>query len=334
MKKTVMVAAVIMLFMCMNSFGQKLPISSKDELWVYALEHSKSISVSVGSQLPVGTNSYKWVQLESSTLACISNTIIKTKTGLDVVNPKDSFYIWVHVYGSDGYPLFTGMNQFNLVEKSGSYSVPAGYGNVILDLFDNIALPIDGGAQWAEVAFPGSDGKTYNFAGLQTWDGKLLFPRQLAGTNAFLVVGTANGVKFWNISNGQVLCPQSYDILPSVTIRGIVPVTDGNIAVSIPSTNGVGQNQSVEYTSTKSQLTSISFCTSEGKWCKLIKIKKAGDKNWGDPLPLTSDSTGAYNVNLQLDAGIYYVIPIWSPDDLSGCLDPWYQPYDNGGGKG
>lgn len=334
MKKIVMIVAVFALFIGVNSSGQKLPIGSKDELRIYALEQSKSVSVSLGSQLPIGTNSYKYVQLESSTVACISNTIIKTKLTLDVVNPKDSFYIWVYVYGSDGYPLFTGMNRFDLVEKNGSYSVPADYGNVVLDLFDSIPLPIDGGAQWAEVAFTGSDGKIYNSANLQVWNGKLLFPRQLAGTNAVLVVGMANGIqKFWNISSGQVMDPQSYDILPNVTIRGIVPITDGNIVVDVPSTNGVGQNLSVEYNSTKNQLVAISFYTSEGKLCKTVKIRKAGDNNW-TAYPLILDSTGEYYyVNLQFGVGIYYVIPVWDPIDFSGLPDPWYPPY-NGDARG
>jgi hypothetical protein len=319
-----------------NSFGQKLPIGSKDELRTYALEQSRSVSVSVGTQLPAGTNSYKYVQLESSTMACISNTILKTKLVLDIVNPKDSFYIWVYVSNSDGFPLFTGMNQFNLVQTNGAYSVPTGYGNVVLDLYENIPLPIDGGAQWAEVAFIGADGKTYNFSSLQVWDNKLLFPRQLAGTNAFLVVGTASGgIKYWNVSNGQVLDPQEFDVLPSVIIRGIVPIMDGNIVVTVPTTNGVGQNLSVEYTSTKSQLVAISFYTSEWKWCKTVKIRKAGEKDW-TTYSLILDSTGEYYyVNLQFDVGVYYVVPVWDPADISGLPDPWYPPYYyDGGGKG
>jgi hypothetical protein len=325
---------VAVLFMSLSSLGQKLPIGSKAELRIWALEQSKAVSVSVGAQLPAGTNSYKYVQLESSTVNGISNTVLKTKLSLDATDPKDPCYMQVCVYGSNGFPLFSGMNQFYLVENKGSYTLPPGYGDVTLSLCDNITLPIDGQAQWAEAAFTGSDGKICNFSGLQIWNGKPVFSWKLAGTNAFLVVGMSDGsIRYWNVSNGQTIVPQTLDVVPATIITGIIPMTDGNVVVNIPTTNGIGQNQSVEYTSTKNQLVALSFYTSEGKWAKAVKIRKSGSNDW-TTYSMVLDSTGKYYyVNLQFGVGVYYAVPVLDPADLTELADPWYPPYIYGDGE-
>ncbi|MDE1941247.1 MAG: hypothetical protein KGI66_03965 [Patescibacteria group bacterium] len=307
-------------------------IKSEDALRVYALGQCANASASVGSALPSGNESYGYVPVSESTAAGISNTIAGMNLSIDVVNPKDSLYAWAAVYNADGDQLFNGYHQFWLVNGKGGYSMPDDYGNISLKLYDYIPVRI-ANAQSAFIDILNDAGQTQAEINLNVYNGKVYFPRQLAGSNVVLAVyayssGTGNWL-YWNGKDGSQINPQHFAVALKTSIQGIVSLTDTNVYVTVPTTNGIGYNLTAELKSTGKQWLGVSFVTSEGKLFKGAWVLQAGDTQW-TPYTLTG---GAEYFAIPVQQGVYYIVPVWDPQDLTEPADPWYPPY-NGGGKG
>ena len=339
MKRTIAIALTLTAAFALNTFAQDLPmLRSKDALRTYALEQSANVAASINASLPVGNNSYGYVPVEEATASSISNTIRGMNLSVDVANPNDSLFVWAGAYNADGDPLFTGYHQFSLVNGKGSYALPPDYGDVTLTLFDNIPIKVNADAQSAIIDILGPDGKTQMEYSLDVRNGKVYFPRQLAGTNAMLAVyisgskGVGPGWLYWNVNNGSQVNPEHFNVTLKPTIQGVVSVTDlANVWLSIPTTNGIGNNLTVEYKSTGKSWVGASFYTTEGKWFTGAWVRKAGTSDW---VPYTATiGEKAVFINIPIQQGIYYIVPTWNPGDLTEPADPWYPPYD-GGGKG
>ncbi len=340
MKRTIAIALTLTAAFALNLNAQDLPmLRSKDALRTYALEQSANVAASINASLPVGNNSYGYVPVEEATASGISNTIRGMNLSVDVANPNDSLFVWAGAYNSDGDPLFTGNHQFKLENAKGGYALPTDYGDVTLALYDEIPIRIDG-AQSAQLTIQNGNGETQFGTSLRVYNGKVYFPRQLAGTNAILSVMTLVGGKgggtveqwlYWNVGNGSSIKPEHFAVNLKATIQGIVSVTDlANVEVAVPTTNGIGNNLTVEYKSTGKAYVGASFYTTEGKWFTGAWIRKAGTSDW---VPYTATiGGGSVFINIPMLPGIYYIVPTWNPGDLTEPADPYYPPY--GGGKG
>ena len=315
-------------------------LRSKDALRTYALEQSANAAASINASLPVGNNSYGFVPVESPTAEGISNTIRHMNLSVDVANPNDYLYIWAGAYNSDGDPLFTGYHQFKLENAKGGYALPAGYGDVTLALYDEIPIRIDG-ATSAQLTIQNENGETQFGTSLRVYNGKVYFPRQLAGTNAILSVLTQVGGKgdgtvdqwlYWNVGNGSSIKPEHFAINLKATIQGIVSITDNNVMVPVPTTNSIGQNLTAELKITANRNVLSSFLTTEGKWFKGAWVRKAGTSQWQYYAADAFKDAGVMGVLLSVQTGIYYIIPVWNDGDLIEPADPWYPPYGDGKG--
>ncbi|MDE2172419.1 MAG: hypothetical protein KGJ33_00530 [Patescibacteria group bacterium] len=308
---------------------------SKDALRTYALEQSANVAASINASLPVGNNSYGFVPVGEPTAEGISNTIAGMNLSVDVANPNDGLFVWAGAYNADGDPLFTGYHQFWLVNGKGGYALPPDYGNVTLTLFDNIPIKVNADAQSAIIDILNDAGVTTAEYSLNVQNGKVYFPRQLAGTNAMLAVyisggkGVGPGWLYWNVSSGSQVTPEHFDVALKSTIQGVVSLTDTNVYVTVPTTNSVGYNLTAELKSTSKQWLGVSFSTSEGRLFKGAWVRKAGDALWTPYAP----TGGTKYFLLPVEQAIYYIIPVWNDGDLVEPADPWYPPYD-GGGKG
>ena len=348
MKRTIAIALTLTAAFALNLNAQDLPmLRSKDALRTYALEQSANVAASINASLPVGNNSYGFVPVEEATAVGISNTIHGMNLSVDVANPNDSLFVWAGAYNADGDPLFTGYHQFSLVNGKGGYALPPDYGDVTLALFDNIPIKVNN-AQSAILAILGPDGTTQMEYSLDVRNGKVYFPRQLAGTNAILAVYAGIEVKpgqmqydweYWNVNNGSKFSSEHFNVALKSTIRGVVSVADqGEIFVSVPTTNGIGYNQTLELkcTSVARTLSLASFQTTEGKWFRGAWIRKAGASAWSwyDALPdVYPGGKQVMAVYVYQTKGVYYIVPVWVDGDLTEPSDPFYPPY-NGGGKG
>ncbi len=343
MKRTI--ALTLTAAFALNLNAQDLPmLRSKDALRTYALEQSANVAASINASLPVGNNSYGYVPVEEATASGISHTIRGMNLSVDVANPNDSLFVWAGAYNADGDPLFTGYHQFSLVNGKGGYALPPDYGDVTLTLFDNIPIKVNN-ARSAILAILGPDGKTQMEYSLNVQNGKVYFPRQLAGTNALLAVytsggkGDASGWLYWNVGNGTSVQPEHFNVTLKSTIQGVVSAVDqGEIFVSVPTTNSVGYNLTLELRSTSvaRTLSLASFQTTEGKWFRGAWIRKAGtsDWSWNNALPdVYPGGKQVMAVYVYQTTGVYYVVPVWNDGDLAEPADPWYPPY-YGGGKG
>lgn len=347
MKRTI--ALMVSVLSVMSTFAQDLPmIQSKDTLRTYALEQSADVAASINASLPVGNDSYDFVPVSEPTAEGISNTIAGMNLSVDVANHNDPLFIWAGAYNVDGDPLFTGWKQFWLVNGKGGYALPDGYGDVTMELFDNIPIRV-GGAQSAIINIKDSNGQTIMGASVRVENGKVYFPRQLAGTNAILsvyVTGSKEvgpGWLYWDVSNGSKITPEHFGVTLKTTIRGVVSAKDtasnhtNTVTLVVPTTNNIGENLTIEYKSNGRGLLRLFSWTSEGKWFKGAWVRKAGTEQW---IPYTATVTApptAVFIEVPVQSGIYYVVPSWDPQDLTEPADPWYPPYDggsNGGGKG
>ena len=330
MKRTIAIALTLTAVFALNTYAQDLPmIGSKDALRTYALEQAANVAASISTSLPVGNNSYGYVPVSEATASGISNTIAGMNLSVDVANPNDSLFIWAGAYNSDGDPLFTGYNQFNLVLGKGGYALPADYGNITLGLYDNIPIKVNG-AQQAIVDILGPNGQTEAEYSLNVQNGKVYFPRQLAGTNAILAVftnsataGSPGGWAYWNVGNGSSIQSQHFNVTLNSPIQGIVSFTDANVFVTVPTTNSIGNNLTAEFKATGKELVSVSFWTTEGKWFKGAWVRKAGTSQWQQYIAVVDKSAGMMDFALPITAtGIYYIIPVWSAGDLIEPADP------------
>lgn len=309
-------------------------IRSTDALRTYAIEQTANVSASINTSLPSDARSWDYVSVQEATADGIGNTIRGMSLSVDVVNPNDYLFVWAGSYNADGDVMFSGWKQFRLVAGKGGYALPADYGDITLSLVDNVPLRING-AQSASIVVLDDNGQTTMGTSLQVRDGKVYFPRQLAGMNAILAVYTGkegNGWLYWNVSNGSQTTPERFNITLKSIVKGVVSVTDlANVEVAVPTTNHVGNNITVEYKSTDKGLVGASFFTTEGKWFLGAWVRKAGTSDW---VPYKAAiGGGSVFINIPMQPGTYYIVPAWNDGDLIEPADPWYPPYD-GGGKG
>jgi len=338
MKKMIMVG-IMAAFFCTSLLAQDLPmLRSTDALRTYALEESARVTASINASLPVGNNSYGFVPVESPTAEGINNTIRHINLSMDVANPNDYLYTWSGVYSSDGDPLFTGSKRFKLENAKGGYALPVDYGDVTLVLYDEIPIRI-ANAQSAQLTIQNSKGETEFGTSLRVSNGKVYFPRQLAGTNAVLSVsvlvpakgdGSVEQWLYWSVRTGSSIKPEHFTVNLKTTIQGVLSITDDNVMVPVPTRNGIGTNITAELKITANRSTLLSFWTTEGKWFKGTWVRKAGTSQWQYYPAVVFKEVGVMGVLLNMEIGIYYSIPDWNDGDLVEPSDPWYPSYYGG----
>jgi hypothetical protein len=177
-----------------------------------------------------------------------------------------------------------------------------------------------------------ADGTTGQSYSINVRDGKVFISKQLAGQDYILSVLTnASGWKFWDIGgDGAAVGVNSYNVAFNPIFPDIVVARNSNVTVQVGTNSGVGSNKMMEYESTKQQTVNIVFVTSEGKYSQGIKYRKVGGDGKWQWLPVTA---GQSSVSFNADIGIYHMIPVWDPKDLTEPVDPWTPP-SGGGGKG
>ena len=325
-------------------------LQSEEALRTYALEQSSKVGASIYAPLSVGDNANSYVALSENSVAGIISTVKAMSLSVDVPNPKDFLCTWVGVYDASGNILFTGTKSYYLVPSGSSYVMPPDYGDVVLEMCEDIPITISG-AQSAMVDILGSDGRTTSEYSLNIWNNKVFIPRKLCGTNAIIAVwtgdpnesipvgssvGSNRGWIYWNIGNGKWIQPTHFGVNLNPSVKGIASFLDQNVYVPVTTSNGVGNNMTAELKATKIGWStySVSFWTTEGKWCKSAWVRKTGEKNWVQYTPHFEAVHGMMSFSLLVQPGVYYIIPVWNNGDLVEPFDPWTPPYGNGGGKG
>ncbi len=326
-----------LIFFAFNLSAQDLSmIRSKDALRTYALEQSSIARASIYTSLyDTGNDSYKSVRVSESTAAGIISTIHGMDLSVNVVNPNDPLYIWAGVYNADGDELFFCYRQFYLMNGKGGYTLPPDYGNITLNLSENIPIKVNN-AQSAFIDILDDNGNSKDRHSLYVQNGKIYFPRQLAGTNAIVgvyisgVKGVDSSWQYWNVNNGSKVNPEHFGFALKPSIRGVVSIADADsIQVAVRTENGIGDNITAEYKSTSKAWVGASFYTTEGKWFIGAWVRKAGSSDWTYYKAVVGGKS--VSVNIPMLQGIYYVVPNWNDGDLIEPADPYYPPYEEEG---
>lgn len=320
--------ALISALVAGNALAQTtiLPITSKSDLSTYAVEQAAWVSVGIGTSVPAGNNAGAFVPVDKSVSGVPSfkstiGTIVKQDLSIADVNPNDPLFAYIYVYNADYDLLFMGWHQFNLVNGKGGYTMPQDYGEILIDLADNIPIKIPG-VQSAMVDLLNGSGQSGPSYSLTVQNDKVYFPRQLAEQNILLEAYVGSGWQFWDSADGSTVSPEKYaeDFDPS--FDGILTYTDEDFIVTLTTQNGVGENMTVEYTSTIAQTVFPTFKTSEGKSPQKILMRQSGTSEWNVVVG-----------RVPVGVGVYYFVPVWDASSLTEPSDPWYPP-SNGGGKG
>ena len=326
-------------------------LTSQAALKTYAEEQAYSVSVSISTFLPSGGNSSGYTPVTEATAAGIMSAVKSVSLSVDVVNPSDSLFTWAEVYSMDWDVLFSGYKQYKLVgpDPSGSYAMPSDYKDLTMDMAELIPIPI-AGADSAFVDDLNSKGQSQNNYNLQVRNGKVYFPKQLAGGDRILGVYTSNQSPngspntndnyvgnwvFWNIGKGGVpMHSTTYSASFSASIKGVTTMQDSDVFVVVPTIKGgyaYGGNITAELKVTTPFTSKVSFWTTEGKWFKSALVRKAGTAQWLTYIPTVDKTRGAMTFVLPVtETGTYFIIPQWNDGDLIEPADPYYPPYDGG----
>lgn len=337
MKKIVGLVVGLFVSIMSSVFAEDLTmITSKDALRTYAAEQCAWVSGSIISTLPVGDHAYAFVGLTNSSAESISNTIAGMNLAIDVINPNDNLYVWGAAFNADYEVMFYGYKSFNLISGKGGYSLPTGYGDFEMGMVDEVPIKVNG-ANWAILYMLDENGHTASSQMLSVKNDRVYFPWRKAGANAILSVyvsdkdGSNSRWLSWNVSGGRQVTAQHFAIALKSGVQGIVCATDqSQVYVPVATTNGVGNNLTLEYKSTGKSSTTVSFYTTEDKWFTGAWVRKAGTSEWLPYRAKVGDK--AVSVNIQVEKGTYYIVPTWNREDLSEPSLP--NPYGYGGEKG
>lgn len=310
---------------------KSLPIGSKDLLRTYAIEQSSQITAQIGTTIPTGGDRYQYTSVLKNTAAGISNTIAGMLLSIDVANPNDWIYVYNAVYNEDGDTLFSGSKHFKLENGKGGYALSVGYGDVPLNLSHTVPIKVDA-VRYAYISIMGENGQTQQMESVEVRDGKIYFPRSLAGENAILSLLIGDEWHHWSVQNGSYINPEHFNINLTSGIEGISSFKDQNVIVRIQTKNGVGKNQTAEVEVTGKSLITASFFTNEGKWFQGAWVRKAGATELVYYPAVVDERLSMMLIHIPVQAGVYYIIPDWHEADLVEPEDPYYPPYDGGGG--
>lgn len=336
---------IIFLALTHLGFGQEfLPISSVDALRTFAVEQAGYVSASIQSNIQVGENSGDFVAITDPSVAKIEKAIREMPLSIKVANPKDSLHVFASVYSNPdpngaGFDnlFYSTKKTFALVLQNGVYTLPKGFGDVELVLADEIPIMIKD-ANSAQMNMLNDAGETIAAQSVRVENGRMYFPRKLAGKNAILTVQTLfeqpNGTYiqdqlFWNVKNGGKITTQYFATPLNASIKNMVTITDAQTNVIVPTTKGLGENKTLEFTSTKTVTAFTSFQTSENKWFVGAWVRKSKETEWVY-YPGMMTSYYMY-IQFQVTPGVYYIIPKWNPQDLTPPVEPWVTPTYEGG---
>ncbi len=329
MKKIVFLIGMMIGFI-IQCFSEPAPgslpmISSVDNLRLYALGQSERVEAGFWQQTP-GVSNFKTAPVTEKSVAGIIKTVSSMDFNLDVVDFTSPISMDVSVRNADGDTLFTGFKRFSLVRGTGKYAteLPPGYGNIDLNM---TSVPIDiEGVTEAYIVFS-DDGQVTFSHELFVRDGKVFFPPEFAGTKNNLAVHV-NGKGFdnwyyWQIASGMGLDTVGKTMeVGKVTIEGFKTFlgngVNQNVDIVISTEQGKGVNQICELNVLGGDaIYTFSFQTTEGKWPIGYWVKRPDGSMTpyeGETMP---DGDGVIRwINLRLQKGTYYVIPVWNLQDL------------------
>ncbi|MFA6459513.1 MAG: hypothetical protein WCV79_03945 [Candidatus Paceibacterota bacterium] len=335
-------------------------VTSEDALRSYAFEQAAHVAISVSSALPLGNYAYSYSAVQTASAAGVQQAVRNANIiAISMAVPTDTIFIWIGVYDKDGDLLFGGYRNIRLLPTPFGFVLPPDYGTVELTLADNVPIKISG-ASSAMYSARDQNGNLASQNSLRVSNEKVFFPKQFAAKEILLAVyvsessptekgGAPMTWYYWNVVDGSrrttVDLAMNFDVkYPDLVIanKGVVEV--------IKTTNHVGNNLLVELTCEKTTEASFFFAVEDtviGQFEQFgggtlwngeyhlftgILVRESGSSEW-KLFPAMENTAPASWVELEFDAGTYYIIPTWSEGHLVSPPKPPYVPpsYPDGG---
>ncbi len=318
-----LVLLFLTLIIALKSFGQDLPLGSKEELRFYAVEQAYQVSGYIGTQLP-GEGDGDGSRILTRDTKGLNAALDKLKFTISVANPEAPIHKRTWVFNKDSDTLFVGNGNFWLEKGSdGNYKIPKGFGDIELQLIWEVPLYIPG-AQNASVLLFNENGYVIDRRQLKTEDGKVFFPQDLAGKKGILaVLNNSTGEYVWHyysLDHGKKLVGVEFDMSLKSSVRGILVQETGDyIMHEIETSNGYGEKITFEYHAHANSWLSIICSTTEGAHAKGYWVRTIGTewKYYPTGSPLTPNRS-----NVPVEANeVYQIIPVFDTKDLRDWSD-------------
>jgi hypothetical protein len=339
--------SVLLLFITMSVAHavQFLPIGSKAELRAYCIDNAHSVSAGMGSYLPLGNMANGYVELSQRTPEGISNTIRNLKLRIEVPNPQDWIYENGNVFDKDGYQLFWATKQFKLEAAKGSWKLPSDYGDLLLDLVDEVPISMPG-VTYAFITIQNDYGETIDSQRIRAENGKIFFPWRLAHARAILATYVEDGKgvtggetevgqpgwSYWNVESGAPITPEKFDVTIKAGMNGSLSFTDvSHVHIPVQTKGTYGINPTATYTSSGKQWITVSGKTSEARWFIGLKVRQAGTLEWATSYDVkVNPQNGSRYIEVPIYAsGVWHFVPIWNEGDfneIGASIEPTEPP--------
>ncbi len=308
-------------------------ITSAKALMSYAKERVVEATAngwSNGVNLP-GGNPYVWVTSSNPDIRVITQLLAKQMLSFNIGDPKSLVYLQAALFDDEQYILFTGQNQFNLVNGPGGWALPAGATNIVMKLNSEVPIYVPG-VSYAYVEVSNGDG-TYQYVWIQISGDRIMFPTSLCGFSGQLVLNVGQNTAAFDMSTGASVPPTPVSAQVQASLEGLITLDNPmEISFGLMGKAGGGPNTPIE-----NPLYQASF--SSPKTVSLYAVAPNGEiatsvivREVGNPMPTVYpiDQRGIFT-QVSFESGVY---DVWFVFPTFGEDTPYLPPYYNGGGMG
>ncbi len=313
----------------------RLPVKDREEVALDMLDRATSASAGVWSNSQTrnpGQDDQKTTRDLGVGLDGLSTAINKMGFKLIVANTNDQVYTWVNVNTDEETFLYANGTRRIVPSKvpNVAFSEPI---YLVFDFVYDPTIKVPGVRSARAYQIDAKTGETKREVRLDVSEDDLVtIPEDLIG-QALYEIRYDDGTTVLYGADGNIMTPTTVYTTVSVGIRNGVVVKNRDVEIlNIESYSGHGKNKFVHLVLDKEQEVGFEFQTTERVNAIGIKYRRAGQKHINDPWVEANFENGRDGV-MTLEAGNWYVIPLWDKTKFS----PWpdeYEPDDDGGFKG
>jgi hypothetical protein len=344
-----MIACALML-VAQSLFAANAPadlkfLSSRASLRAFAGEQSRYANMNMYSKGFAYNDSIGlgWSWDTPYTMPQIREELGRWQYAVSLINPADRIRVNGNIYNAEGDMMFQSYDSYItpelISEKGGAeYRIPRPY--LSFRMADRIPFRLDKSIKWARVSFLGEDGQTVFVADLETdGNGKFWINPNLAGAGMVELHDNVGATYVYDLHQGGIrteMYGAQFDG-PYAWVDGMYSFENpDNITFTIYSWRGQGENPTFEINMTEKSNVGLSLKTREGALPIGYNIRKQGDalQEW-QSVVVPKESAGA--INVPLGPGVYYIVPIWNPEEFRESVywgEKGGTPVVNGGGGG
>lgn len=304
----------------------RLPVKDKEEVSLNMLDRAVSVSAGFWSQSQTGHSG----QMTSRTtrdlgvgLDGLSRAITSMSFRLTMANPEDRIHNWIHVNTEDETILYISGSRGTIATDTPGVVFAEPVHQQFSFVYDP-TIKVPGVRSARAYQIDAETGETKRQVYLDVSEDDLVtIPEELIG-QALYEIRYDDGTTVLYGADGNIMTPTTVHATASGGIRNGIVVRNRDVVINnIESYSGHGDNKFVHLVLNKEREVGFEFLTTEGVYAIGIKFRQAGKDHTDDPWIEANFENGRDGV-MTLEAGDWYVVPRWNPDQFS----PWQDEYE------